>query len=427
VAPDAGFWKARWTAIKLVGVDLALLLLPLTLLCDHSYDAMATAWASDARAWLSLLAIIAILTLVVVRYRQDRIAFWAAGFFGITLLPTSNLVFLIGAGFAERFLYLPAIPFAIITAALLYRLTSEQLAKAVLIALIVLYAAWTVVRNPDWDNDLSLASADLPNSPQSFCLHYKLARVRYQQDALGNIDRAIAEGEAACMILSPLLRWRSITFPADYWGIYYATKAQLVSPGERTAWLEKSRVIPLRAREISRALEKDYAPNPDRARLVHDARLRWAVYLSLASTCMELGRYQEAVEALRYAQGVNSGTLTSYDGLSQAYFAIGNLPMAIVAMEEKGLVDHFQMSTMRALRGLFQKVPDGSCAFAASGAGWRFNMEGCPRVKGDMCAAYAGLERAYRDARVLQGVQWAHAAEREHSSPVPPSSESRRP
>jgi hypothetical protein len=209
----AGFWKARWTAIKLVGVDLALLLLPLTLLCDHSYDAMATAWASDARAWLSLLAIIAILTLVVVRYRKDRIAFWAAGFFGITLLPSSNLVFLIGPGFAERFLYLPAIPFAIITAALLYRLTSEQLAKAVLIALIVLYAARTVVRNPDWDNDLSLGSADLPNSPQSFRLHDILARAQYQQDAFRNIDRAIAEGEAACMILSPLPPWRSITFP----------------------------------------------------------------------------------------------------------------------------------------------------------------------------------------------------------------------
>jgi protein O-mannosyl-transferase len=410
----AGFWAARWSAIKFVGLGLGLLLFPVTLLCDHSYDALTIASASDGRAWLSLLAIVAILALVVLRYGKDRVALWAAGFFAITLIPTSNFLFLIGAGFAERFLYLPAIAFAIMIPALLYRMKNDQIAQGVLIVLIVVYAGRTIVRNLDWDDDLSLASADLPNSQRSFRLHYMLAQALYQQDEAGNIDRAIAEEEAACMILAPLPPARSITFPPTYLGIYYASKAQLVNPGERTAWLEKSRTALLKAREISQALEKDY----DKIQLAHgrlmvrdcDAQL----YLSLGSTCMKLGRYQEAVDALRYAQGVNPGALELYDGLSQAYSAMGDLPRAVVAMEEKGLVDHFQLPTMQAMHDLYQKVPAGRCAFVQRGAGWQLNMAGCPRVKDDFCGAYAALAQAYGDARISQGVTWAQNAEREH-------------
>lgn len=409
----AGFWTARWTAIGIVGSDLKLLLFPLTLVCDHSFAAIPLASFSDAAAWISLLAVIAILAYAVMRRRQDPVAFWAAGFFAITLLPTSNLLFLIGAAFAERFLYLPAVAFAVMAAALIYRLKNERVAKGLLIALLAVYAVRTVARNPAWDSDLTLASADLPNSPRSFRLHYMLARAFFEQDALGNIDRAIAEQEAVCLILAPLPPFRSISFPPTDLGRYYAVKATLVAPGQQIEWLEKSRATLLKAREISRALEAEYdnvqrAQGPLRAR-AGDQQL----YLYLAETEIKLGNYADAVESLRYAQGLNPRTLELYDGLGVAYTKIGNPAMAVVSLEEKGLTDNFQAATMRSIRELYKQAPDRECAFIQRGAGFQLNVQGCPQVKGDLCTAYSELAQAYRDARVPQGAHWAAAEGRE--------------
>jgi tetratricopeptide (TPR) repeat protein len=406
----ADFWTARWTAIKVAGLDLWLVLFPLSLTCDRSFDQISLATLSDAWAWLSLLVVAAILTVVFVRYRKDRIAFWAAGFFGIALLPTSNLIFPIGATVAERFLYLPSVAFAVAAAALLYRLKNEQYAKAVLIALLALFTVRTLARNPAWNDDISLASADSPTSPRSFRLHDMLAKSLFEKDARGNIDRIVAEQEASWKILEPLPLERSTSFPPTFLGVYYATKAELVGPEERKEWYRKSLAILLKAREISRALEKQY----DEVQRAHGAMTVRAsnpqIYLNLANAYMNLDDCPDAVEALRYAKGLGPRTLEVYDGLSVAYSAVNNLPMAVATMEEKALVDNFQPATMGAIRELYQKMPDGQCAFVQRGGGWEFNMAGCPRVKGDVCAAFAELAQAYRDARSPRDVELVQAA-----------------
>ncbi len=405
-----GFWGARLMAIKIVGMDLRLLLLPVTLLSDHSFDAITPSTVSDTGAWLSLLAVIAILAVVCVRRRKDSMPFWAAGFFAIALLPTSNLIVLIGSIFAERFLYLPAMGYSVLVAGLLYRMKNELVFRGLLIALIAVYAARTVIRNPDWDDNIALASADLPEAPRSFRLHYMMARALYQQDAAGNIDRAIAENEAAVLILSALPPSKSIAFPGEYLGAYYATKADLVGPGQRTEWLERSRSTLLKAREISQAIEQEY----DGVQQAHGVLLVRAtdqqLYLFLADTDMKLGRYQDAVEALRYAQGINPGQLDVYDRMSKAYTAMGQPAHAVIAIEEKALVDKFQGPTMRDLQGLYRQIAEGQCAFVPGGAGWQLNVDGCPRLKVDFCGASAELAQAYRDARIPEGVQWAQAA-----------------
>ena len=240
------FGTARWTAIKVVGLDLWLVLVPLALSCDRSFDQIPLAGWSDPWAWLSLLAVVAILAFALVRYRKDRVAFWAAGFFGIALLPTSNLIFPIGATIAERFLYLPSVGFAVAAAALLYRLKNEQFAKTALIVLLVLYAGRTLARNPDWKDDLSLASADVNTTPRSFRLHDMLAKALFDRDSQRNIDRAIAEEEKSWAIVKALPPARSSEFPPAFLGIYYSIEGDYA----------KSIDVLLRAREISRVQEK---------------------------------------------------------------------------------------------------------------------------------------------------------------------------
>jgi tetratricopeptide (TPR) repeat protein len=406
----ADFWPARWTAVKVIGLDLWLLLWPVDLSCDRAFHQIRLAGFGDPWAWLSLLAILAIISAAAVRFRRHRLVFWCAGFFGIALLPTANLLFPIGATMAERFLYLPSLAFAAAIAACLPCVHSRRVTTAMAV-LLVLYTVRTIARNPAWNDDLALASADLPTAPNSFRLHDMLAKELFNRGAGGNIDRIIREQEASWAILAPLPAQRSSSFPPTSLGIYYATKADLASPAQKQEWYRKSLDILLSAREVSRSLEKAYddLQRAERGQLTTRAG-NPQLYLHLANAYMHLGQYQGAVEALRYGQGLSPRTLETYDGLSVAYVALENLPMAVTAMEEKALVDGFQPATMNSIRELYQKIPDGSCAFVQHGSNWQFNLAGCPRLKGDVCLAFADLAQRYREARLPGDAQEAETA-----------------
>ena len=404
----AGFWTARWTALKVVGLDLWLLVLPITLSSDRSQVALSA--MSDVWTWLSLLVIVTLLAMAITRRSRDRVLFWCVGFVAIALLPTSNFIVLIGSAMAERFLYLPSVAFAILVAALAYRLKSEQHAKIVLIAIVALYAVRTVTRNPAWNDNVSLATADIPASPRSFRLRDMLATDLYNKDARANIDRVIRLEEESWQLIAPIPPRQSTSFVPTLLGLYYSSKAEFVPPAEQRGWYEKSLATLLKAREISRAIDKDYEELQRARGEVISRAANQEMYLTLANVYMHLGDYRQAVETLRYAKGIKPQTVEVYDGLALAYTTLGDLPMAVTTMQEKALVDNFQPATMAAIRELYLKIPDGQCAFVQRGANWEFNLAGCPRVKGDVCNAFAELAQAYRDARSLDNAAQVQAA-----------------
>jgi hypothetical protein len=59
--------------------------------------------------------------------------------------------------------------------------SDELAAMAILGGLIALYAVRTYLRNPDWKDDLTLASHDVTVVPQSFKMHSMLARALFEQ------------------------------------------------------------------------------------------------------------------------------------------------------------------------------------------------------------------------------------------------------
>jgi tetratricopeptide (TPR) repeat protein len=391
------FLTARWTALKVVGLDLWLLLVPITLSSDRSQVLISA--ISDSWVWLSLLVIGALLAVAILRRTKDRVLFWCVGFLAIALLPTSNLIVLIGSAMAERFLYLPSIAFAILVAAMVYRLKNEQHARIVLIAIVALYAVRTLTRNPAWNDNISLATTDIPTSPRSFRLRDMLAKELYDKDTRGNIDRVIQLAEESWQLIAPIPPRQSTSFIPLALGLYYSSKADFVAPVEQRGWYEKSLATLLKAREISRAIDKDYEELQRARGEVISRAANQEMYLTLANVYMHIGDYHEAVEALRYAKGIKPQTTEVYDGLVLAYSTLGDFSMAVTSMEEKALVDNFQPATMGAIRDLYLKIPDGQCAFVQHGSNWEFNMAGCPRVKGDVCNAFAELAQAYRDAR----------------------------
>jgi tetratricopeptide (TPR) repeat protein len=415
----AGFWTARLTAIKVVGMDLWLLLYPVKLSSDHSYNQIPVSPWTDPWAWAALVAVAAILVLALVRYRRDRLGFWLAGFFGIALLPTANLIFPIGAIMAERFLYLPSVALAIALVALLYRLPDRRYATAILVAAGVLFAVRAIERNPAWTSNLALASADVETAPRSARLHDMLAQALFEQDPRGNIDRVIQEQERACEILFTLPPAQASELTPTYLGMYYVLKAASVDAALRRPRYEKALQVLLRAREISEAAEK-----------AHDNRLRaqgkplaarsayQQLYFTLANVCLYLGRYQEAVEALRYGRALDPQTLVAYDKLSTAYSAMGNLQWAAVSLEEKAQLDGFQKATLAALLDVYRKVPDASCVLVQHDGAWTLNTS-CPRLRSDLCLALTDLAQAYQDARQSGRARASQAAAQQFGCPFP--------
>jgi len=328
--------------------------------------------------------------------------FFLAGFFGIALLPSSNLLFETGSIMAERFLYLPSVAFAIAVVALGYRLGRERLVAAVLTVVIALFACRTYARNFVWRNDMTLTAADVRVVPNSFKLHGILANTLFVQNPRNNIDVVIKEAEIAwdvIHLLPPELIFRQ---PPSNLGAYYRTKGDLVG-GLRTeegrSWYQKSVAVLLKGREADRAAEKVF----DEAMRAHGkpltGRLAFStLYLNLGLAYAKLGRNTEALEAFRQARGVDPTSILFYDAIEQVYVAGGNTEGAAVTLVEKTQIEPNRQLTMYDLRDLYEKIPGGACAVVAEGGMLKLNMA-CPKLRHDLCLAWADIAQALTEAR----------------------------
>jgi tetratricopeptide (TPR) repeat protein len=414
---SAGFWTARFTAIKVIGKYLWLLACPLHLSSDYSYSQIPLAGWGDGAAWLAAGAVAAILAAAVARRRKDPLMFFLAGLFGIALLPVSNLIFPIRSIMAERFLYLPSLAFAFAVVGLLYRLPPGRFVPVALCALLALYAARTFARNLDWQDNLSLASADVRTCPRSFRLRDTLAKALWEQDDRRNIDAAIREEEVSWATVEPLPVERSSELPPTYLGIYYAFKADLVggaSNPQSRLWYEKSIAVLLRARSLSQAAGRAF----DDAQLAHGKPLGVRtgmpeLYLALGSDYSSLARHAEAVEAFLQGRSLQPGMLSFYDGLAGDYWAMGQYDRAVTALEAKGMLDGFAPATVAGIAQMYANMPGAACAVESRGAGPQFNPN-CPKVKSDLCQAASDLAQAFTDARnpAQAGTFRAEAAQR---------------
>ncbi len=180
---SAGFWTARITAVKVIGSYIGLFLWPATLSADYSYNSVPVfawppAFLEAAQAFLALAACLA-LVVVAVRARRTRTPLFLFGlFFLLTLSPVSNLIVLVGAIKAERFLYLPSIGLAgclVAAAAALARRLHWKHAAAVALTLSCLaLGARTYARNFDWQDEFSLWSSAVQACPESARAHINL-------------------------------------------------------------------------------------------------------------------------------------------------------------------------------------------------------------------------------------------------------------
>jgi tetratricopeptide (TPR) repeat protein len=418
----AGFLAARWTAIKVIAIDLGLLVWPAALSSDHSYADIVPRGLSDPASWMAFAVVAALLIAAIVRYRRDRVMFFAAGFFAIAILPTSNLIVPIGAIMADRFLYLPSVAFAIALVALVSRVLPRRTATILLSAAILLCASRTFVRNFAWHDGLALASADVLAAPESFKTHDALATELFKQDPQRNLDRMIAEEERAWAILEPLPPQLSDQLVPSSLGYAYSVKGDAaggpLTPAGR-AWYEKSLAVLLRAREVARGYEQAFDETQQAAGARVSRRLASPnPYLNLGNTLLALGRFAEAREAFRYAQGLEPDVLAPYNGMVLASQEMGHPEDAAVAAEEEGLLKGFPPNVVQRIAKVYQALPEGTCAVGPAQDSPRLNLR-CPIVERDLCRAIGELATANREARrYAEAVRFAGAVASQYGCPA---------
>jgi tetratricopeptide (TPR) repeat protein len=427
-----GFVTARMTALKIIGKYIFLLLWPRKLSCDYSYNQIPlvnlhlVSW-EDWQALVAVAVILGILSIAVLSYRRQKAITFYIGLSALTLLPTANLLILIGSIMAERFLYLPAVGFAGCAVLAVYAAANRlrlppALAPAVLSVAVAIYGVRTFVRNRDWKEEETLWTSAVNVSPASYKTHFGLANAWADQDpALLQNNRIIAETEKALAIVSRVPDGLNHVKVFSNLGWYYlkkgdaiaaASSGRPVSIQEGRECYQKALQLLLRGVAVDRAIT-DVINRREVARGRSPANYGLGVvYGNLGLVYLRLGEHQRALEAFRYLRRLAVTNPEVYQNIATALLAAGKTEEAIITLLEARMIEKSERVTPEILK-LYAKMDSGGCAIADKEGRSALNT-GCPIVHRHVCAADAELERVFREsnrdelAEAAENDSWWH-------------------
>ena len=388
----ASFWVGRLTAIKVLARYLWLAIWPVKLSADYSYSEIPLTHRSlgDWTAWI----VVALgVCLVAWFWKRSRLAFFFACFGFLNLLPASNLLFPIGTIMAERLLYLPlagwlaCLVLAIDFAA---RRSRQERVAPIIIGLIAAgFAIRTWVRNIDWKDDLTMATASVQTSPGSFKVHRLLAASRFQSDP-GNIDRVISEANRSLAILESLPDELDVPIPWNQAAAYYLAKGDSLH-GASTAPYQQAIRIALRSIAIEQAsrLSRDRTHGTQAA----EPPIAAESYRTLASAYLRVGKAAQALSAATHARTIDPANVEVYGQIADAYLAQSRGEDAAIALAQ-GMFATSNGILRADLLKLYQSGVDiKGCAVISGPRGPALNPA-CDIVRRDLCAAAAQAQRS---------------------------------
>jgi hypothetical protein len=393
----APFWQAKLTALAVLGRSLRVVLWPLQLSADYSYHRipLATGGIVD---WLYWTLLAGAITIALVAGRRDRLVLFLGAFALITVLPTANLLFPIGAIMAERFLYLPSIAVLAMILAIAPRLGLRpgraDLARAAGAAVLLLLAARTWVRNRDWRDELSLSRATVTSAPESYKGHQMLAETIFLSDPEHkDIGSIINETEAGLSVLASVPDDRSNAEFYRLGGESYLFKAgQLATAGAGLGpGADVKRAIELLERgarilESARQRQRDELRARGIKQILFEASVNDDIYRLLSDGYLRLGNDDKAFDAaIEFRKRVPLSP-TVYSQLARVLKASGQPEDAATALME-GMLVTSDMGLRQELIAFYRSGwAEAACAVVAGPNGPAINPA-CPLVHRNLCEA----------------------------------------
>jgi len=403
----ATFVRSRLTATVIMAKYLWLLVWPLKLSSDYSYNQIPIA-SGTLREWIAWLSVLGVTVCAAFLFKRSRAAFFFGGFALLSFVPVSNILVYTGTIMAERFLYLPAIGFAGCLVMAVYWIGGQigrpQLAPIVLCLIIAMFAARTWARNLDWHDNVALWASAVRVSPNSAKAHEALASVMYASDPAGSIDRAIAEDEKSLAILDPLPDNENAANVYADAGRLYSVKGDLlaqaarsngqstITPASLAAYqrglqiLTRGIAIEKSSDETLRSEERGGGtPGPEMA----STNLPF-LYSSTALTYVRLGKYQEAYDAAARASALSPLLGDAYVSMGEALLSEGSREDAAISFLEA-----FLITGDKGLLPFIHSAYSGGldkrdCAFRNTAGGPTLDIS-CQLVHTDVCKASDNL------------------------------------
>jgi hypothetical protein len=381
----ADFWTARSTAITVLVKYLGLLVWPLRLSVDYSYDQVPLVGWSDWRVLASVAVCIAAAIAAVLCWRRARAVCFFIVLFFAALVPTANLLFPIGTVMAERFLYLPAVAMAGCVV-LAWRWAGRRwtrvhsLGPVLLTLLCAALAIRTWARNSDWADVGTLANSSVEAAPNSYKTHLGMAE--WISPTPENMEAGRREAERSLAILNPVPDERNVAAPYATAARWYRLEGDaLAAADQKAVWYQKALDVLARGRRIDQA----------RSRLLGRAFGTPAVYLELGRIDERMSRMREAIEVLESGRRLAQSDELCEE-LAGLYQANGELERAAITYLEALSLNPERTAIAAKLVRLYQQMDPQGCSLLNGVP----NL-GCPVVHNHVCAAARNVAQLYRD------------------------------
>jgi len=174
-----------------LGFYIKLLFIPHPLSHDYYPRAIGIPVMSDWEVLVSLLIYGALIYVFIKNYRKKRFLSFGIGYFLISLILVSNILFPIGTHMGERFLFMGSLGFCIALGRFIWKPDQKQDTRmAILMGVLALFALKTVTRNPVWESDFKIFQTDVLITGNS---------AKINQAAGGSlVDRCLLNGGEYC-------------------------------------------------------------------------------------------------------------------------------------------------------------------------------------------------------------------------------------
>ena len=341
------------TAFYIMGKYFLLFLFPINLVFDYSYNTIPNVGFGNVIALLAAVLLIGSGIYALIQLpKRSPVAFGILFFLG-TVLLVSNLLFLIEATMAERFLFTPSLGLCLLIGYWAQRFTKKPVAKDGMLTLtdirgsvifyplvfiLILFAGRTISRSADWKDNLTLLQHDVKISPNSARIRYALGSTLLVEHALkapegsternNYLDRAITELTAGVTILPNY---------NDAWyhlGIAYKEKGDAKNAVQAFETARSYKAFTEAARLSSAGVaygmngqyDKSIADLAQAVKLEPDVADNWNNYgLYLG----EAGKLNESIEALNKAIALKPGFDKAMYNKGNAYAKAGDFRSAL--------------------------------------------------------------------------------------------------
>ncbi len=314
--------EALGTRLMILWNYLRLLVFPLRLSWDYSYNIVPLKTLADPRAIAAGLVFLALLAGGLWGLRKRSVVAFGLLFFLITFSVVSNLFLPLRWTLAERFLFTPSLGICIalgvgVNAALERFLHAPRARRPVLLAIfsivLLFFSVRTFTRNGDWRSEFDLYLRDAATHPEGARIHQALASA-YRNRAAGNVGRE----ERERLLRRALEEYRQSiaifpAFPLPYEGLTYV----LYSLGDFAAAERSGRraveLAPVSAEAthllaaVCYSLEKHEEAVALFKRTLLLSPFYPGVDLNLAAVYSEMGLPREAIHHLEEAARKNPG------------------------------------------------------------------------------------------------------------------------